>query len=111
MLFDLYHKMENSRAGEQKPSPVLLSEKKIPSSVSKYVTSQTQNPLNEEEIDPLEERQEERQCNATTSIYGKHSHVLPQRDLRLFIRVKRHWQKGDCQTFQEQLNIGTMVLC
>lgn len=75
--------------------------------ISKYVTSQTQSPLTEEEIDPFEERQ----CNVTTSIYGKHSlDPSPERSKAAY-HCAHALAKGNCQTFQEQLNIGTMALC
>lgn len=67
--------------GEQKNLHQLsLQRKRVPYPVSKYVISQTQSPLIEGEVDPLEERQ----CNATASTYGKHSHDPSQRGSKVY---------------------------
>lgn len=70
-------------------------QRKIPSPVSKYVTSQTQTPLNEQEIDPLEERQ----CNATTSIYGKHSHDPSPKESKTVYQGKEALAKRELSDF------------
>lgn len=53
----------------EEPSPAFPSEEKRPYSVSKYIISQTQSPLIEGEVDPLEQRQR----RAATSMYDKQS--------------------------------------